>query len=155
MFYVDNKYFRFMWVSISRHVQNKDDCCEPWLAKTTFHNPNFEDKGRTHVCHNKIKIEFFRGNSVQVCLSEVATDINRSKSCYNRLGLLICWIGVHCTVAQSPLSRIFQEVEYTSPTGWSNSHLSIEDKYALAVWQTAYFSGQLVQLLQMIIQSLI
>ena len=140
MFYVVNKYFRFMWVSISRHVQNKDDFCEPWLAKTTFHIPNFEDKGRTHVCHNEIKIEFFRGNSVQVCLSEVATDINRSKSCYNRLGLLICWIGVHCTVAQSPLAhRVFQEVLYTSPTGWSNSHLSIGDKCVSCFANSLFF----------------
>ena len=39
---------------------------------------------------------------------------------------------VHCTVTQSCLAHcILQGVEHTSPTGWSDSHLSIGDKY---VW---------------------
>ena len=60
----------------------------------TFHFPNLEDKGRTHVYHNKIKIEFLRGNSVQADLSEVATDGTQPKFRYNRLGLFIYWVGV-------------------------------------------------------------
>ena len=100
--------------------------------KTTFCFPNFEDKGRTHVYHNKIKIELFRGNSVQASFSKVATDGTRPKFRYNRLGLFIYWVGVHCTVTQSCLAHcILQGVEHTSPTGWSDSHLSIGDKY---VW---------------------
>ena len=39
---------------------------------------------------------------------------------------------VHCTVTQSCLAHcILQGVEHNSPTGWSDSHLSIGDKY---VW---------------------
>ena len=45
---------------------------------------------------------------------------------------------VWCTVAQSPLvHRMLQGVEHTDPTGWSNSHLSIGDKFVIAVRRTA------------------
>ena len=68
--------------------------CHDWLVKTTFHVPNFEDMGRIHAYHNKIKVEPFRGNPFQACLSEVATNRDRLKSRYKRLGLFIYWVGV-------------------------------------------------------------
>ena len=43
------------------------------------------------------------------------------------------------TIAQSRLvHRILQGVEHTDPTEWSNSHLSIGDKFVMAVRWTAY-----------------
>ena len=44
------------------------------------------------------------------------------------------------TIAQSCLvHRILQGVEHTDPTEWSNSHLSIGDKFVMAVWRTVRF----------------
>ena len=109
---------------------------------------------RTHIFHNEFKLSLFGGDLAQLeTRARFQTiEIDKNPSCPIWPINLLDW----CTATQSPLAhRIFQGVEYTSPTGWSNPHLSIEDKYVLAVWQTAYFSGQLVQLLQMIIQSLI
>ena len=59
------------------------------LIETTFHIPTFEDKGRLHAYHNKIKIDRCRGNPFQACLSEIAIDRDRPRFCYNRLGLFI------------------------------------------------------------------
>ena len=96
-------------------------------------------EGRTHVLHNEIRIEPFRGNSVQACLSEVAADRDRSKSRHVQLGLLIY---------QTHLAHhTFQGVKCTSPTGWSDSHLSIAvNKYWLlrrtAFQSNVHYSGK-------------
>ena len=47
-------------------------------VNTTFHFPTFEDKGRLHVYHNKIKIDHFRDNPFQARLSEIAMDRDRT-----------------------------------------------------------------------------
>ena len=88
----------------------------------TFHNPNFEDKGRIHAYHNGIKAEPFRGNPSQARLSEVAIDRDPAI-----IDLAYLFAGL-VTIAQPRLVHcILQGVEHTDPTEWSNSHLSNED----------------------------
>ena len=72
------------------------------LVSTTLHILTFEDKGRLHSYHNKVKIDRCWGNPFQACLSEIAIDRDQPRLSYNRLGLFICWIGHNCTVPSSP-----------------------------------------------------
>ena len=98
----------FYWRILSDHVGTSiHDYCrtkttftdhvrQRWhfsLVETTFHIPTFEDKGRLHAYHNKIKIDRCQGNPFQACLSKIALDRDRLRFCYNRLGLFIYWIG--------------------------------------------------------------
>ena len=42
------------------------------LVNTTFYFPTFEDKGRLHAYHNKIRIDYRRENLFQARLNEFA-----------------------------------------------------------------------------------
>ena len=85
----------FYWRILSDHVGTSiHDYCrtkttftdhvrQRWhfsLVETTFHIPTFEDKGRLHAYHNKIKIDRCLGNPFQACLSEIALDRDRLSS---------------------------------------------------------------------------
>ena len=48
------------------------------LVNTTLHFPTFEDKGRLHAYHNKIRIDHCRDNPFQARLSEIAVDRDRT-----------------------------------------------------------------------------
>ena len=91
------------------------------LANTTFHFPTFEDKGRLHAYHNKIRIDYHRENLFQACLNKFAvTEIDQDSVIIN---LAYLFAGL-VTITQSRLvHRILQGVEHTDPTEWSNSHL--------------------------------
>ena len=70
-----NEYFRFMRVSVHDIFKAKTIfVCHDWQRQ---HFIFLILRTREHVYHNKIKIESFRGNSVQAGLSEVATDRTR------------------------------------------------------------------------------
>ena len=130
----------FLFVS-SQHILSKDDFLLVMNGKDNIFLLLILRirEGRTHVLHNEIRIEPFRGNSVQACLSEVAADRDRSKSRHVQLGLLIY---------QTHLAHhTFQGVKCTSPTGWSDSHLSIAvNKYWLlrrtAFQSNVHYSGK-------------
>ena len=62
----------------------------------------FEDKGRLDVHHNKVKIDHCQDNLYQVSLSEIATDRDRTRLCYNQLGLFNCWIGHNYPIPSNP-----------------------------------------------------
>ena len=50
--------------------------------------------------------------------------------------------------------RILQGVEHTDPTEWSNSHLSIGDKFVMAVqWTASFWKGCSLFFFSMMIQS--
>ena len=91
------------------------------LVNTTFHFPTFEDKGRLHAYHNKARIDYHRENLFQACLNEFAvTEIDRDSVI---IDLAYLFAGL-VTITQSRLvHRMFQGVEHTDPTEWSNSHL--------------------------------
>ena len=89
-----NEYSDLCGYQLATYSEQRRLLCHDWLVKTTFHVPNFEDKGRIHAYHNEIKVDFLRGNSTQAGLSEVATDGTRPKFRYNRLGLFIYRVGV-------------------------------------------------------------
>ena len=94
----------------SRYFLNKDDFCESCLVKTTFSDQlddilraYFWGQGKDSCHHNEIKIDPFRGNSVQAYLDKVYIDRDWPKFRYNWLGLFIYWIGHNCPVPSSPL----------------------------------------------------
>ena len=58
------------------------------MVKTTFLSLGIEDKGRTHVFCNEIKIEPFLGDPAQARLTGVADDRDRPKFYHVQLGLL-------------------------------------------------------------------
>ena len=82
-----------------RVVLGKDDFL---FKNATFHFLLFEDKGRLHVHHNKIRIDHCRDNLYQASLSKIATDRDRTRFRYDWLGLFTCWIGHNYPVPSSP-----------------------------------------------------
>ena len=81
----------------------------------------FEDKGRLHVYHNKIKIDHCRDILYQASLSEMPPIGIERDSAIIDLAYLIAGL---VTITQSHLvHHMFQGVERTDPTEWSNSRL--------------------------------
>ena len=90
----------------------------------------FEDKGRLHAHHNRIKIDHCRDNLYQASLSEIATDRDRTRLppieierdfAITDLAYLIAGL---VTITQFRLvHRMLQGVEHTDPTECSSSHL--------------------------------
>ena len=124
-----------MWVLEFTTFSEQRRLSWPWVEKTTFHIPNFEDKGRTHAYHNGIKVEPLWGNPSQACLSEAAIDRDRPRSRHNRLGLFICWVGHNCPVPSSPAQTPWSGAHW--PNGMEKFTPLHWRQFVTAVWWTA------------------
>ena len=118
------------------HVKQRRHSC---LFQTTFYAPTFEDKGRSHAAIAKSEsvaaVEILLKHAwVNLPSIETDRDVAIINLAYFFTGLV--------TITQSRLvHRILQGVEHTDPTEWSNSHLSIGDKFVMAVRQTFSLSN--------------
>ena len=111
-----------------------------WFGYTTFHFLLFEDKERLHVYHNKARMDYRLENLLQARLNKFAVAAINRDSVIIDLAYLIAGL---VTITQSRLVHcMLQGVKHTDPTEWGNSHLSIGDKFVLAVWWTvSIFKG--------------
>ena len=91
------------------------------LVNMTFHFPTFEDKGRLHAYHNKVRMDYCRENLLQACLNKFAMVVIDRDSVIIDLAYLFAGL---VTITQPRLvHHMLQGVEHTDPTKWSNSHL--------------------------------
>ena len=103
------------------------------LVNTTFHFPTFKEGGRVHAYYNKARMDYRQENLLQARLNKFAVAAIDRDSVIIDLAYLIAGL---VTITQSRLvHRMLQGVEHTDPTEWSNSHLSIGDKFVLTVQQ--------------------
>ena len=101
------------------------------LVKTTFHIPTFEDKGRLHVAITKSRLITAGEIPFKHARARLPSiGINRDSA---TIDLAYLFTGL-VTITQFRLfHRIFQGVEHTDLTEWSNSHRSIGDKFVVVV----------------------
>ena len=98
---------------------------------TRYFIPTFEDQGRLHAYHNKARMDYRWDNLLQVHLIKFAVAAIDRDSVIIDLAYLIAGL---VTITQSRLVHcMLQGVKHTDPTEWGNSHLSIGDKFVLAV----------------------
>ena len=149
-----DEYHQIMWVLVfktiseqSQHLDHVKQRQHFGLVNTTFHFSTFEDKGR-------LQATIARAESVaarETLLKHTWANLPSIETDWDVAIIDLAYLFTSLvTITQSRLvRRMLQGVEHTDPTGWSSSHLSIGDKFILAVWQTAslskscsLFSGQ-------------
>ena len=137
------EYYQIMWVSVFTtiseqrrlsHIMLGKGHISVWLTRH-FMFLLLRTREGLHAYHYKIKIDCCRGNPFQACLSEIATDRNRSRFRYNRLCLFICWIGCNYPVLSSPPHAPRSGAHW--PNRMEYSHRFLGDKFVLAVQRTA------------------